>query len=201
MALAGTYLPEQHHAVSLEQLFGGNVRFFVARSLTALPSAAAAWPSTTVSPKSSGCIRGRRLGGWVSRRASCGVWNEKPGRRVTRFSGSRPAGIRPKPLPSICARALSDAMPSAIYARMAPRSIETKRPSARRRSEKRSRPAASRRTQAVASLLPADDLDAVVVQEQHADGLTGDGWINRSRRRRANLPGRPSTHARLDRRT
>ena len=31
MALAGNYLPEQHHAVSLEQLFGGNVRFFVAR--------------------------------------------------------------------------------------------------------------------------------------------------------------------------
>src|SRR4249920_543384 len=31
MALAGNYLPEQRHAVSLEQLFGGNVRFFVAR--------------------------------------------------------------------------------------------------------------------------------------------------------------------------
>jgi putative acetyltransferase len=30
-ALAGDYLPEQHHAVSFEQLFGGNVRFFVAR--------------------------------------------------------------------------------------------------------------------------------------------------------------------------
>ena len=31
VALAGDYLPEQHQAVSLEQLFGGNVRFFVAR--------------------------------------------------------------------------------------------------------------------------------------------------------------------------
>jgi len=31
MALAGNYLPEQHHAVSLEELFGGDVRFFVAR--------------------------------------------------------------------------------------------------------------------------------------------------------------------------
>ena len=31
IALAGNYLPEQRHAVSLEQLFGGNVRFFVAR--------------------------------------------------------------------------------------------------------------------------------------------------------------------------
>jgi putative acetyltransferase len=31
MALAGDYLPEQRHAVSLDQLFGGNVRFFVAR--------------------------------------------------------------------------------------------------------------------------------------------------------------------------
>ena len=32
IALTGNYLPEQHHAVSLEQLFGGNVKFFVARS-------------------------------------------------------------------------------------------------------------------------------------------------------------------------
>jgi putative acetyltransferase len=32
IALAGNYLPEQHHAVSLEQLFDGNVRFFVARA-------------------------------------------------------------------------------------------------------------------------------------------------------------------------
>ena len=31
-ALAGDYLPEQRHAVSLERLFGGNVRFFVARA-------------------------------------------------------------------------------------------------------------------------------------------------------------------------
>jgi putative acetyltransferase len=30
-ALARDYLPEQRHAVSLEQLFGGNMRFFVAR--------------------------------------------------------------------------------------------------------------------------------------------------------------------------
>ncbi|MGH3139949.1 MAG: GNAT family N-acetyltransferase [Gaiellales bacterium] len=30
-ALAGNYLPEQHHALSLEQLFRTNVRFFVAR--------------------------------------------------------------------------------------------------------------------------------------------------------------------------
>jgi len=32
IALTGNYLPEQHHAVSLEQLFGGNVKFFVARA-------------------------------------------------------------------------------------------------------------------------------------------------------------------------
>src|SRR3954471_11759593 len=32
IALAGNYLPEQHHAVSIEQLFDGNVRFFVARA-------------------------------------------------------------------------------------------------------------------------------------------------------------------------
>jgi len=32
IALTGNYLPEQHHAVSLVQLFGGNVKFFVARS-------------------------------------------------------------------------------------------------------------------------------------------------------------------------
>lgn len=31
-ALAGNYLPEQHHALSLEQLFRTNVRFFVARA-------------------------------------------------------------------------------------------------------------------------------------------------------------------------
>ena len=34
----------------------------------------------------------------------------------------------------------------------------------------------------VTTLAPPDDLDPVLVQEQHADGLTGDGWINRSRR-------------------
>jgi putative acetyltransferase len=31
MALSGPYLPEQHHALSLEQLFAADVRFFVAR--------------------------------------------------------------------------------------------------------------------------------------------------------------------------
>jgi putative acetyltransferase len=31
VALAGNYLPEQRHALSVEQLFGSNVRFFVAR--------------------------------------------------------------------------------------------------------------------------------------------------------------------------
>jgi putative acetyltransferase len=30
-ALAGPYLPEQHHALSLDQLFDANVRFFAAR--------------------------------------------------------------------------------------------------------------------------------------------------------------------------
>jgi putative acetyltransferase len=30
-ALAGPYLPEQHHALSFERLFGSNVRFFAAR--------------------------------------------------------------------------------------------------------------------------------------------------------------------------
>lgn len=93
-ALAGNYLPEQHHALSLEQLFRTNVRFFVARADgVAVGCGGVAFYDGFAEVKRMYTDRG--LGGSVSRPASCAGLRQRPGGAATRSSGSRPGGITP----------------------------------------------------------------------------------------------------------
>ena len=111
MALAGNYLPEQHHAVSLEQLFGGNVRVSVARvdGVAVGCGGVAFYDGFAEVKRMYTRPTARRMG------VAAGVlqrMNTKPGRRVTRFCGSD-RQVSAEASASICARAFSDPMPSA----------------------------------------------------------------------------------------
>lgn len=112
MALAGNYVPEQRHAVSLEQLFGGNVRFFVARvdGVAVGCGGVAFYDGFAEVKRMYTRPTARRMG------VAAGVLRRLE--REARTAGYsilrlETGSIRPKPLPSSCARASSDAMPSA----------------------------------------------------------------------------------------
>jgi len=56
--LSAAYERDQRHALSIEQPFQSDVHFFIARLM-----GEAAWPSATVTPKSSACTRASRPAG------------------------------------------------------------------------------------------------------------------------------------------
>ena len=133
VALAGNYLPEQRHALSVEQLFGGNVRFFVARvdGIAVGCGGVAFYDGYAEVKRMYTRPTARRMG------VATGVLRHLEGE--ARGAGHTilrlgPAGIRPKPSACICARASSDAMPSATT-RAWPRTQSRRASSARRRSE------------------------------------------------------------------